>query len=145
MPNKDAHKELFSKHCFLLEVPSLGTIGYFNGCSGLELEVDVLQYAEGGNNEQVHYLPGQVKYPYLTLSAGMTEDKAMMTWFEKTWTKAELVEIMVTLKVPGGSKERKWSFADAFPVKWVGPNLDSGAHDLATESIHIAHAGLKAA
>lgn len=146
MANKEAHKELFPKNCFTLDVPPLGTIGYFNACSGLELEVDVYQYSEGGNNEQVHYLPGPLKYPYLTLSAGLCEDKAMMTWFEKTWSAApERVEIMVTLKVPGSQKVRRWSFADAFPVKWVGPNVDSSSNELATESLTIAHAGLKIA
>ena len=48
---------------FVVTVPDIDTIGMFTRCSGLELQVDVLEYAEGGNNEFVHQLPGPDQVP----------------------------------------------------------------------------------
>ena len=70
-------------------------------CNGLSMEFDVFEWAEGGNNEFTHHLPGRVRYPYLQLSAGMTDDKAMQEWFWKTREKAELKEVTVELHDPG--------------------------------------------
>ena len=73
---------------FVVKVPDIDTIGMFTQCSGLEMKVDVLEYAEGGNNEFVHQLPGQVSYPNLILERGLTNDDAVLKWFNATRTQA---------------------------------------------------------
>jgi len=120
------------------------TLGRFQVCSGLELSFEVYEYAEGGNNEFVHRLPGRLRYPNLVLTYGMTNDKALMDWFWKTRTKAELKEIRIRLMRDNASDPlRTWAFADAYPVRWSGPTLQSGSPTMATEVLEIAHAGLK--
>ena len=141
----EPHKELFPRHVFTVEIPGLGPVGYFLTCQGLELEFEVLTYAEGGNNELVHHLPGRLNYPNLSLSAGMTVDEKLATWFDKTKSKAEKQEITLTLHIEGSDTKRRWTFVDAFPVKWSGPMFDSNSGDVATETLLIAHGGLKAA
>lgn len=49
--------QVITDHNFLISVPGL-TIGTFNQCNGLNMEFDVFEWAEGGNNEFVHHLPG---------------------------------------------------------------------------------------
>ena len=64
-----------------------------------------------------------------------------MKWFLATPTEAERKEITLTLKT--ADAERTWTFADAFPVKWIGPQIDSSGGGIAIETLEIAHAGLK--
>ncbi|HEU5213328.1 MAG TPA: phage tail protein [Gaiellaceae bacterium] len=135
-------KQPISLERFVLSIPGIDTIGYFAHCSGLEVDVSVYDYHEGGNNDFVHHLPGEVRYPNLILSRGLTNEDAIAKWFNATASKPELKEITITLK--SGSVERKWTFADAFPVRWVGPNGDASG-GIATETLEIAHSGMKAA
>jgi len=46
----------------LVEINGL-VVGGFSEVSGLEVEIDVEEYREGGKNEYVHYLPTGAKYP----------------------------------------------------------------------------------
>jgi phage tail-like protein len=131
----------FNVHSFVLKIPDIDTVGFFLHCSGLELNFDVFEYQEGGNNDFVHRLPGGLHYPNLVLSRGLTKEDVLLKWFWATHTQAERKEITLTLQT--AEAERTWTFADAFPVKWVGPTIDSSGSDIATEMLEIAHAGLK--
>jgi phage tail-like protein len=134
----------FTNYYFQIEVPGLDTvIGTFSQCSGLELQFDVYEYQEGGNNDFVHQLPGPVRYPNLVLTGVVTDQDALFRWFWATHTKAERKEITLTLK--SRDKSRSWTFADAFPVRWVGPQLEAGGNHVGTETLEIAHTGLRLA
>jgi phage tail-like protein len=133
----------FGVHTFVLRIPEIDTVGFFMSCSGLELTFDVYEYREGGRNDMVHRLPGGLHYPNLMLSRGLTREDALLKWFLATQSKAERKEIALTLRA--GDDERTWTFSDAFPVRWTGPQIDSQGSSVATESLEIAHGGLKVA
>jgi phage tail-like protein len=128
---------------FVVKVPDIDTIGMFTSCSGLELQVDVLEYAEGGNNEFVHQLPGRLRYPNLVLSRGLTNEDAVFKWFSATKTKADLKEVTITFQTHTQQAIRTFTFADAFPVRWTGPTSEAGTANVALETLEIAHGGLK--
>ena len=129
---------------FVVNVQGLSsTVGVFRQCTGLELYLDVYEYREGGRNDFVHRLPGQLNYPNLVLSWGMTDNKALFDWFEATRRKANRMAVTVTLGIQPHT--RSWTFSDAFPVRWTGPQLDVGRGEIATETLEIAHGGLRAA
>lgn len=139
-------------HYVVLEVPNITSntafAGMFKGLEGLEVWFDVLEYAEGGNNDFVHRFPGRMRYPNLKLSWGMVSDDILLKWFMATHTKAETQEITLTLTARKGDTSqdiRKFIFADAFPVHWSGPVLHANAADPETwgETLEIAHSGLK--
>ncbi len=136
-----SQKVLTSSH-FRLSIPGI-SIGSFRECSGLTMEFEVFEWAEGGNNEFVHHLPGRMRYPYLQFSAGMTDGAALQEWFWKTREQAELKEITVELATQDGRTTRSWNFADAFPVRWSGPTVGADSHGMAIESLDVAHSGLK--
>jgi phage tail-like protein len=117
------------------------TIGMFMHCSGLEVTFDTYDYHEGGNNEFVHRLPGVMRYTNLVLTRGMTNEDALLKWLWATKTKAERKQVTLTLNA--GQASRTWTFADAFPVRWTGPQIDTSSHDIATETLEIAHSGLQ--
>jgi phage tail-like protein len=128
---------------FVVKVPDIDTIGLFTQCSGLEMKVEVLEYAEGGNNEFVHQLPGQVSYPNLILERGLTNEDAILKWFNATRTQPQLKEVTITFQTHMQQPIRTFTFADAFPVRWTGPSSHAGASGIALEMLEIAHSGLK--
>jgi phage tail-like protein len=137
-------------HFVTLDVPNIteksSFLGIFRSLSGLEISFEVLEYAEGGNNDFVHHLPGRVHYPNLILSWGVTFDPLLQQWFFKTHVKADLQDIVLTLHSQKGdvtSDVRKFVFADAYPVRWSGPSLAGGGSDGWSETLEIAHSGLK--
>ena len=87
---------------------------YFRSVSGLSVEIEVVEFREGGSND-VHKIPGRVKYPNLVLKEGFT----------------------------GASELQKWALqlTNAWPAKWEGPELDASKNEIAIETIEIAHEG----
>ena len=128
---------------FELTTPGI-SIGHFTEVSGLNAEVETLTYNEGGNNEFVHRLPTRVKYPNLVLKRGISKEDALQRWFQKSHTQAQRTDITVTMLDHEGRRVRTWNFVGAYPIKWTGPAFNAGQNQVATESIEIAHEGLKA-
>src|SRR6476659_4398111 len=128
---------------FVVKVPDIDTIGMFTRCSGLEIKIDVFEYAEGGNNEFIHQLPGQLSYPNLILERGLTNEDAVLKWFNATRSQAQLKEVTITFQTHTQQQIRTFTFADAFPVRWSGPTSQAGASTVALEMLEIAHSGLK--
>ena len=124
-------------------------IGAFTEVSGLSVDVDVEELNEGGQNQFVHKLPGQMKWPNLVLKAGVTQADALFAWFAKssgdgfagTGNKLERTTGAVTVFDVTGSPVREWKFAGAYPVRWSGPTLAASSTDLAVEELEIAHHG----
>ena len=91
-PTANGRMELVPANVFVVRIPGI-EIGYFHECSGLSIEVEVYEYAEGGNNEFVHQLPGRLHYPKLTLKRGLTTEDNLLKWFWATRTQAERKEL----------------------------------------------------
>ena len=133
----------FGLSTFEVSIPDISSVGVFRDCQGLEMSFEVYTYREGGNNDIVHQFPSRASYPNLVLSRGVTDEDALLRWLWQTRVKAERKEVTITLHDWGQEKKRSWSFADAFPVRWTGPQLSAESTDLATETLEIAHSGLK--
>lgn len=117
-------------------------IGHFSECTGLSVEYEVLEYAEGGENGFVHKLRGRKKYPNLVLKRGVTYEDALVKWLFESKDWSERGAVTVVLLGPDTKDIRRWAFNGAVPVKWQGPNLNAGSSSVATESLEIAHRGL---
>jgi phage tail-like protein len=127
---------------FTVQLPGVD-IGRFRECTGLAAEIEVKDYNEGGVNDRVHKLPTRMKYPNLVLKRGVTFEDALLNWLWETQSKVTPTAVTVSLMGPDGKPVRSWSFADAFPVKWTGPNLNANSNSVATESLEIVHNGLR--
>lgn len=136
---------------FLLEVD--GTqIGMFAEVSGLEVTVEVATYAEGGENQFVHKLPGRMHWPNIVLRRGICESDALFAWvgkssgvgFASNKNKLGTSTAAITLIGSDGKRLRAWEVAGAFAVRWVGPQLAvTAAGQPAMEEIELAHQGFK--
>jgi phage tail-like protein len=117
-------------------------IGRFTEVSGLQVEYEITEYGEGGNNDFTHKLRGRRKYPNLVLKRGVTNEEALLTWFMRCERASHGHAVTLTLLAPNTDKIRGWSFDNAYPVKWQGPTFKAGSNSIATETLEIAHEGL---
>lgn len=117
---------------------------FFRECSGLESEIEVLPYEEGGVNDHPHKLPGRAKFPNVILKRGVTDSKDLWEWFSggiQGQIKRKTVHII--LCNAKGEEVRRWTFDGAYPIKWTGPSLNSNENTVAIETLELAHEGME--
>ena len=72
---------LYAQTRFGVTIPALNVqVGFFTELTGMSLQVDVMEYPEGGLNDYVHKLPGRVKHNNVTLKRGVTNETALLEW-----------------------------------------------------------------
>ena len=132
---------------FTVEFQGLSVqLGYFTQVSGFSSQVDVMEYAEGGQNMFVHRLPSRVKQGNITLKRGViTSEHALLDWYNKTVVQVQPVTLVITLTDSEDNPIKVWNFANAYPVKWTGTDVNASSTEFATESLEIAHSGMTVA
>lgn len=140
--------DLYRKYQFEVEIIDGPKVGGFDKISGLNMQMETVQYREGGVNNYVHKLPGQYTHSTIVLENGIVNDKAVFAWMNELKWGEEKVEDKrhnVEVKIPcGPQKDERWGFEiyDAYPVQWDGPDLRSEASgDIARQTLELAHNG----
>ncbi len=129
---------------FFVEIGSMFE-GGFKEASGLNAQVETLEYQEGGQNTFTYKLPGRTKFNNVTLKGGMTDSLVLWNWFEEvTRGLVNRRDVSIVLCDQDLNPRRRWALKDAYPVKWVGPSLKSGENAAAIEVLELAHHGLEA-
>ncbi|MEG4069215.1 phage tail protein [Microcoleus sp. Pol11C2] len=127
---------------FLVELDGLVTGGFME-VSGLESEIKLESYEEGGQNDYVHHFPTRITYPKLVLSKGLTDVWTLWSWYDdvcqgKIRRRNGTIMLLDHQRLP----VRWWNFKDAYPVKWTGPQFNSSAQEVAVEKIELVHRGI---
>lgn len=128
--------------------------GAFQDCSGLEIELEVKEHLEGGNNAAVVRQVGRAKYTNLILKRGMFYSRSgvlnrdLWQWLQGIAAGVRpvarydgLVEVMSV----GDEVVASWEFDRGLPVRLRGPELNAKTGEVAIEELHIAHEGLRLA
>jgi phage tail-like protein len=117
-------------------------MGLFNGCEGLAVEVEIEDYAEGGNNGYVTRLPSRLKHSTLKLTRPLTPDSAKLTaWISSITTGVQRPTVQIAALRADGSQVAQWGLLEALPSSWTGPNLDPSSVTVATETVEIVFHG----
>ena len=115
----------------------------FSECSGLQLETEVQDYAEGGLNTFTLKFPGRTKQTNLQFKRGIVDRKLWDWYFDLTQGKVVLRNGSIRIMDQPGSKAvMEFQFRNAFPCKWVGPGLNAMQSSIAVETLEICHQGL---
>ena len=136
---------LYATHRFLVEVQGI-TEGVFIECSGLEAEIEIFDWQEGGWNGQVHRFPGRAKTaPNLVLKRGIATD-TLWQWYRQV-TQGQIQRKNLSIIVYGYDEnpQLRWNFTGALPVKWTGPTFKADAAEVAVESLELIHQGFERA
>src|SRR5216684_4980911 len=126
--------------------------GAFQECSGLEVEMDVQEYLEGGRNDGVIKRVGRAKYSPIILKRGMfypdrgKTNRDLWIWIqgivggERPVPRYDgIIEVMSS----GMNVSATWVFDRGLPLKIHGPELNAKTGEVAIEELHIAHEGLR--
>ena len=128
---------------FFVEIEGI-LAGGFSDCTGLQVETEVQDYAEGGLNDYVHRFRGRTKYPPLVLKHGLTMIDGLWQWHQDVAVNGQVdrkngtIYLLNRMRIP----VLWWDFKNAFPTKWTGPDLRANSSEVAIESVELSHQGL---
>lgn len=135
-------KDPYTAFRFLVEISGL-VVGGFTEVSGLQAETETEQYREGGVNDFVHQLPKITQYPRLVFKRGLTDQDALWHWHREVVAGRVIRRSgCVIMLDETGREQRRWTFQDAYPVKWSGPEFKGDSSTLAVETLELVHRGL---
>ncbi len=138
---------------FRLTVGSLD-IGAFTEVSGLSVQLDVEELAEGGQNAYTHKLLGRMKWPNIVFKRGLTDTDALFGWLlqhsgEGLTGRGNKLgagdDGSISVIHQNGKPYRTWNLMGVRPVKWTGPRLAASSRDLAIEELEVCHRGFRPA
>lgn len=124
-------------------------IGFFTEVSGLAVQIDVEELAEGGQNAFTHRLLGRMKWPNLVFKRGITNTDNLFKWlmrfsgngFTEAGNRVVPLPGSVSVLDAAGNPLRIWTFDKAKPVRWSGPRLAASSRELAVEELEVCHCG----
>ena len=115
----------------------------FSEVNGLQVEVEVEEYREGGLNGHVHHFAGKVRYPArLVLKHGFADSRALWDW-QSDIVKGQVrrKNVSIVLRDGDGGEKARWNVVEAYPVKWSGPDFRANASEVALETLELVHRG----
>ena len=138
-------KELYRAYNFIIDLGE-GPVGYFTEVSGMGVDIETIDYREGGAAPAVRKLPGRVSYPDITLKWGLSDNRELWEWLQ-TAASGEVVRrnISVILVNAGGQETLRWNLVNAWPCQWRAAPLDAMKNEVAIESMVLTCEGLERA
>lgn len=130
----------YSQYNFEVQVDG-ETVAGFAEVSGITMQLETVQYQEGGVNDHVHTLPGTFAHANLVMQRGMTRDATFWEWIQDVMSgNVTRKNIVVTLQEGyRTSSAWGWEFEGAYPTMWRGPDLVSTDRGMAIESIELTY------
>lgn len=135
-----------------------GTVSSANGIgfaevSGLNAELDVEEYREGGRNIGPRRFPRWGRYPNLVFRRGVTRSTDLWRWWADVITHSFTLAAtgiqpvprrngVILLEAQDHTAVAGWFFANALPERLIGPGLSARGNDIAIETLELSHEGL---
>lgn len=140
--------------------------GGFQECGGLEIEMDIQEYLEGGRNNGVIRRAGRAKFQPIVLKRGMffeaerseenatapapsDENKAngdLWRWMQSIINGERPIpryDGIIYVKSAEGTVRATWVFERGLPSKIKGPELNGKSGEICIEELTIHHEGLR--
>lgn len=125
----------------------------FAEVSGLNSELDIEEYREGGRNLGPRRFPKWGRYPNLVLRRGVTSDATLWDWWADVLTRSYTLPAgrtplvtrrngVILLDGLDHTAVAGWFFANALPERLIGPGLSARSNELAIETLELSHEGL---
>ncbi|WP_025741559.1 phage tail protein [Aquimarina pacifica] len=113
----------------------------FQSVSGLSVDLETEEIAEGGENRFKHKIPVRTKYPNLVLKRGLLIDSGLIDWCKKAIEDLEIAPINLTVILLNEKHEPllTWDVVHAYPVKWAVEDFNAEESKLAIESLELTY------
>jgi len=130
---------------FSLELDDI-PIAMFNGCSGLNVEMEVTS-AKFVNNKQMSVtakIPVKAKYSEVVLKRGYTDDNKLQKWFEEVVSSKDAQGKFrksgsIVLYSREGEEVARFTLLNCWPSKISASDLDASNNETVIEEITIQH------
>ena len=122
-----------------------GTIINWNEISGLDMEVEVIEYRAGDDQTfSTQKMSGLKKTGDVSVKKGIfAGDQECYAWFnEVSMNTPSRKDVIISLLDESHSPVMTWKLLNAWPKKIDSPDLKSDDNSVAIETIEIAHEGL---
>lgn len=117
--------------------------GGFQECSGLETQLEVEDFKEGGLNDRVRKFPTRVGWSNIVLKRGVAFGDDLWNWHAAYTTgKGKRRDGIIVLENDLHVPLKIWQFTRGLPIKYTGPSLNAKASEVAIEAIEIVHEGI---
>lgn len=126
-------------HRFVVEINNQ-RMAAFTECTLPNLEIEVAEQKEGGQNEYVHMLPVRRKSGRLTLKSGLTNNADLLKMYLKALdgnVKDATCKLSVVMLDRKSKELARWDFGQAIPVKWSGPQMKSDQTAVLIETLEF--------
>ncbi|MBS1516756.1 MAG: phage tail protein [Bacteroidetes bacterium] len=136
---------LFECPSYHFQVDWGGSRTGFTEVSGLDINIDVINYREGVNpSETSSKIPGLISYSNIVLKRPIRRnDNEFFEWINtKKLGTVERRDITIKLLNEDHSPVVVWKVKNSFPVKYSGPVLEANTSEIAMEILELAHEGL---
>lgn len=137
---RTASLDPLQKYRFRVTIPGIPAEVGFQKASGLNLEIGVAEYAEGGYS-YTHKLPGKPKVGEVTLEQGAFSsdtDISSMQLVKDTLTKPDFRSTVIIEHLDRfGNPGRVFKLAEAWASKWEGSDLDATSDDAAIDTLTL--------
>lgn len=153
-PETSGH-DVFTAFNFIVEITlpgKNGTLckGGFTECDGLEMTMAPKTLREGGNNNRMHHLAGQVSYGQLSLKRGMTDSLDLWQWFSDVngpdgggKGRAERATAEVVMLTSDRREAMRFRLDRCVPLKIKAPALSAMTGMVAVEEFQLAYETLE--
>ena len=128
---------------FRVEVIGIGNDNdvRFQSVGGLNMELEVENIKEGGQNLFEHKLPGRSKFSDLTLKRGLLLDSDLIKWIKKALYDREFEPADMNISLLNNEHDPllTWQVFKAWPRKWNVSDLNASENSIMVETLEIAY------
>lgn len=129
---------------FSVEFPEISSDSkdqQFQSVTGLSVDIDTEEVAEGGENRFKHKIPVRTKYPNLVLKRGLLVDSEVIKWCRDAVENFQFKPTGIIVKLLNEKHEPlvSWSIVHAYPVKWSLVDLNAEESKLAIETLELTY------
>lgn len=113
----------------------------FQSVSGLSVDLETEEIAEGGENRFKHKIPVRSKFPNLVLKRGILVDSEVIKWCKKALENFEIEPVDITVKLLDENHEplQTWNIVHAYPVKWNVADFSAEESKLVIETLELTY------
>lgn len=117
----------------------------FQSVSGLNVDLETEEIAEGGENRFKHILPLRARYPNLVLKRGLVVDSALIDWCKAAVEGLDFspTDIIIKLLNEENQPLMTWNVIHAYPVKWSIADFNAEESKVVIETIELSYSYFK--
>jgi phage tail-like protein len=128
---------------YIIEIGGI-TAGGFSEVSGLDAEVQPIDYRNGDEDFVPRKLPGLKRFPNIVLKRGIIGNLDLFKWLNTALTGAvDRREGAIILRDEQRNEVMRWKFTRGWATKLAGPALKGDGNAIAVETLDIAHESLE--